>query len=118
MTIYKQQIFENSAVALVARVYDDEGELPQPYQVGSIVAKVYDLLTGTLISTTNHDPNTSIFGSLQTDARWTLDDDGYNLEIKLDGSNFPSGGTTYRVESRLTRWTNTERARRFTSYGI
>jgi hypothetical protein len=102
MKVYKDTIIENSAVALLSRVRNDDGDVIVAADVESISVKVWDKLEGTLVSTTAVDPLEAVYDTLQTGPRWTEDDDGYNVEIKLAGSNFPDGDRTYRVEALFT----------------
>lgn len=47
----------------------------------------------------------SVFDTLQTtalDPSWTKDSTGYNFRDRIAGSNFATGGETYRVEYKFT----------------
>jgi hypothetical protein len=100
--LFKGRIIENSAVVLLARVRDSMGTLIDPDEISTIVAKVWDRLTSTLVATNTLSANDCVYAELQEgDVRWTQDDEGYNVEIKLDGSNFPEGDRTYRVEVKI-----------------
>lgn len=43
-----------------------------------------------------------IFDTLQTDPRWTLDDDGYNVRHEIAATVFSAGDHIYRVEYTFT----------------
>ena len=93
-------------MVLLARVLDADGALLTPTTCTAITYQVYDKNTGDQIGTTTTATVADVlFASLQTDSRWTRDTTGYNLAIALPASALPAGGTTYRVEAKLT--TNT-----------
>lgn len=99
--VFTGTIYQGSAQALLARIRDDEGQYPMAFEVSSITVKVWDRLTGLLVSTVNISPPIAVSDVLLTDDRWQEDSEGYNLEIKLDGSNFPLGNRQYQVECKV-----------------
>ena len=70
--------------------------------VNSITLKVFDEgaeVPTTAISTDTLTLGSTIFDTLQTDARWEKDSTGYNFRHFLDGSSlFTKGGGLYRIE--------------------
>ena len=73
----------------------------------AINLKIYDMADpGTLINGPSGEDITVedvIFNTLQTaDARWTLDDIGYNFLYRTKAAQIPSGGRRYRFEFQFT----------------
>jgi hypothetical protein len=96
-------ITENSPVVLLARVTDATGSLLVSSTVSSILVSVWDRESGIEIVPEYHPlPTAVIHNTLQTDARWTADSIGYNMEVVIAGTYFPEGNTTYQVEVNLT----------------
>ena len=96
---------QNSAVALLYRVLDISGEPITQAEVSALTCEVWDTNAGTLVNSPTLTVADCVFDTLQIDARWTAiggDTTGYNVAIELDGDNFPTGGTTYRIETKVT----------------
>lgn len=87
---------QSSTGVCMKRVLTQAGTVLLPTDVTSLSASVYNADTGQL-SATLAGGATTIYGSLQTDARWTEDTTGYNVAIVVPGTAWPSAGD-YRVE--------------------
>jgi hypothetical protein len=113
--ITKGRVIENSAVTLTARIRnaDDYGTPTTPADISTIRLRVYDLTAdpdGVLVvpagaslpyTGTDLDPADVFLASLNTG--YMADDaDGFNFRLDLDGSYFPDGDKTYRVECLIT----------------
>lgn len=97
-------VWEASAVALLAEVFDNLGVLVVPGAVASIVYNVYDLDGDTptvAASSGNLVPSAVILNPAVSDPRWPFASNP-NFVWKIPGSNFPAGDRTYRVEVVLT----------------
>lgn len=102
MPITQGQIIQNSAVELLARVIGQDGSPITAADVSTITCTIYDTTTGSSTGNVSLTTTDVVYDTLQLDARWTADQIGYNLAIGLDGNNFPTGGTVYRVECTVT----------------
>lgn len=102
--VNKASIWEDGDVTEMIRLQIDGVDLVQS-GVASISRKIFDLhgdTPNTAESTTAPVVADVIFDTLQTDARWSKDSSGYNFRERIVGSNFPTGGHTYRVEYVFT----------------
>ena len=66
-------------------------------------------------------PADVLFDELQTDAQWTVDDQGYNFRHEIDVTTdpaFPNAGIRYRVTYRLTPTEGQVIIVRFSLYAI
>lgn len=104
MIVFKGTVIEDSPAALLNRVrLFDTGEYIQQAEIDSISVEVFNLQTAEQVGETfTLDVTESVFDTLQTDARWTEDDTGYNFLAVIPSDYFPSGGQTYRVEITVT----------------
>jgi hypothetical protein len=100
--IIRASIIEDGSATYLARVRNDAGTLITQASVTSIACKVFNLRTGTLISSPAVVVASSIFDTLQTDARWTVDTTGYNFRHTVGPSVFTSPNVIYRVEYFVT----------------
>ena len=96
-------IFEGNDATCLARIQGtDAAELTQA-ALTSIAYSVYDRAAPTTsVASGAVVIATSVFDTLQTDARWTADSTGYNFRHTLAGSTFPTGGRTYMVQYKFT----------------
>lgn len=99
----RSKVIEDSGATFLARVVGHDGVAVLQAGVSSIAAKVFDesnsdteVFSGTLTV------SSVIFDTLQTDARWTRDTDGYNFRHDMDGTVFSTAGHRYRVEYKFT----------------
>ena len=90
-------ITAGSAVALLARVADDTGAYLAPSSVDSMQAVVTDLMADTAGDAIALDPDACVYSTLQLTPQWNSDALGFNLAVRLDGSNFPTANTTYQI---------------------
>lgn len=102
--VNRQTIWEDGDATEMAR-FQVNGVNGVQADVTSIVRKVFDLASDTpttAIATDTLTVANVVFDTLQTDARWTKDSTGYNFRDRIAGTNFPTGGHTYRVEYFFT----------------
>jgi hypothetical protein len=107
------QAFKNGTLPLMARVYDQAGQLLTQAAVTSIAYSIYELddddpdVRGAVaghaaVSLTKTDV---IFNTLQTDALWASDTTGYNFRHTPPigtSQAFAKAGRHYLVEYRIT----------------
>lgn len=103
--ITKATIWEDGGATCMARVVGVAGTAITQATVSAIGCKVFDL-TGdtpdTAVATPTVVVASSVFDTLQTDARWTKDATGYNFRYTLAASVFTTGGHRYLVEFKFT----------------
>lgn len=92
---------ENSGLVLLARVRNSGGDYIQQSDLSSINCAVYDAISGNELATPSVDISSSVYDTLQTDARWEEDDVGYNFAHTLPASALSSGSTRYRIEYKF-----------------
>lgn len=97
-------VLENTGITILARVLGWDGSAIVQADVASGLYWVFDLAAlpdpipaGTALTVAD-----VVFDTLQTDAKWTLDDTGYNFALHVPGTSFDGGGKTFRVEIELT----------------
>lgn len=96
-------IWEGGDACLMARVTLNGSNVTQA-SLTSITRKIFDLdgdTPTTAIDTATPAVASTIFDTLQTDGRWTVDETGYNFRNTIGGAEFPDPNHTYRVEYRL-----------------
>lgn len=93
--------FQLTAGTFLAHVVDNDGADITQAGVSSISCQVYEQDSGDYQTAPTVTVNTSISDTMQTDAKWTLDTEGYNFAHQVAGSAFPSA-ITYRVQYILT----------------
>lgn len=91
---------EDSGGCLMARVYGKDAALIQQADFGTITVYWRRGDVTSSISSSSLSPSTVVFDTLQTDARWTADDTGYNFRWDWDAVAFPDPGL-YRVTVRF-----------------
>lgn len=100
----KAIIWEDGGAQCMARVSGQDGAAITQASLSSITCKVFDISTSTpdgVVATPTVTISTSVFDTLQTDARWTKDSTGYNFRHSLAASVFATGDHVYRVEYKL-----------------
>ena len=101
--IFPFQVIEDSGCTFMARILGTNGVPVVQSVVASIACKVFSPRTNQ--STPTATPTVvvadSIFDTLQTDARWTLDVTGYNFAYEMASTTFTTGDTLYRVEFKF-----------------
>ncbi|MCE9546921.1 MAG: hypothetical protein K8T25_15710 [Planctomycetia bacterium] len=105
-------VFHSGSATLLARVVGAGGQPIAAAGVSTVHYSVEQLddrndQAATAVAG-HHDvaltPADVLLSPLQTDARWTIDDQGYNFRHELDVSEddaFPTAGRRYRVTYRL-----------------
>lgn len=99
-----QTIWEDGDVTEMARFQVDGANGVQA-DLTSIARNIFDLSGDTPGTSLGEDAvtiATSVFDTLQTDARWTKDLTGYNFRDRVPASKFSTGGRTYLVEYLFT----------------
>ena len=106
-------VFKNGSATLLARVVGADGTPVKQADIASAEYSVYLLDHAdpdAATAVTGHegvsiDVSSLVFGSLQTDAVWDVDETGYNVKHVLDVSAnqaFTVAGRTYRIVFELT----------------
>lgn len=94
--------WEDTPLVIMARVRDATATNITQAGIDSIAIYVFDG-SGTQVSTTIAPTVAStVFDTLQTDARWTKDSTGYNFRYTIAAAYFPTGDVNYRVEVIFT----------------
>lgn len=103
---------KNGTATCLARIVGEDGAAINQASVSAVTYSVFLLDENdpdARSAVDGHDGeslgvSTIIFNSLQTDARWTVDDTGYNfrhtIDVSTDGA-FTVAGRSYLVEYRL-----------------
>ena len=96
-------IWEGGDACLMARVTLNGANVTQD-DLASIARKIFDLDGATPSTAVDEAVSTIasvVFNTLQTDARWSEDETGYNFRDTIGGAEFPEPNRTYRVEYKL-----------------
>lgn len=104
-TITKAVVFEDSGATLLARVLGNAGTPITQASLTSISYKVFDLNAADPTAATQTGTLTIsavVFDTLQTDPRWTVDDEGFNFAYAAPASWFSESTHTYRIEYKFT----------------
>lgn len=101
-TVNQIVVYEDAGATCMARVYGNAATAITQATISSITCAVYDLTTGSSVVTPSVVVATSVFDTLQTDARWTADATGYNFRYDLPATAFPTGDRRYRIEFVFT----------------
>lgn len=100
-SILEKSIWEDTGLAILARIENIDGEAITQASLSTITCKVYDLSTLELVTSPTVTIATSVFDTMQTpsiDDRWDVDAIGYNFKYNLPALAFPTGDREYRVE--------------------
>ena len=103
--LHQFSVIEDSSVSLMFRVLGADAANITQASLSSITYAVYDLDATTPTSSVTTGTLTIsdvVFDALQTDARWTVDDLGYNFRDDIAATVFSVGGHTYQVEHKFT----------------
>lgn len=107
--VYTGEAWEDIGATLIARFASvfgsgaaspdtTEGNLIQQADVSSISVKVFDSDGAQIGSTLTPTASSVIFDTIQTSGTWGNLQRGGNFRYSVDGTYFPTGGTTNRVE--------------------
>ena len=102
--VTRETIWEDGDVTEMARFLINGANATQS-DVTSIARKIFDLngsTPNTAESTTAPAVASTVFDTLQTDARWSKDATGYNFRERIAATNFPTAGHRYLVEYLFT----------------
>ena len=102
-TVTKATVFEDGGAQCMARIVGNDAANITQASISSIAMSVFDAVAGgSAISTRAPVVASTVFDTLQTDARWSTDSTGYNFLDTVLASELPTGGMTYRVEYKFT----------------
>lgn len=99
---------KTGGIALMGRGKSLSGSYFQQADFSTINLKIYDMADpagGPINGASGENLTISsiIFNTLQTaDARWTIDETGYNFRYLTKAANLPAGGKRYRFEFEFT----------------
>lgn len=80
-----------------------QGYFLKQADLSSITCLVYDVTGSSNVATPTVTVSSAILDTpLSTQALWKKGPPGYNFQHTLAASNFPTGGSTYRVEYKFT----------------
>lgn len=92
-------VFEDAGAFFMARIVGNDAANITQASLNAITCKVIDHDdTGSTVLTPTVTIATSVFDTLQTDARWTKDTTGYNFGFAMPATTFATGLKKYRVE--------------------
>ena len=97
-TIWKGEAFEDSGVAIMARVVGNDGENLTQAGVTGITFQVFKLPSTTATVTGTLTVAAVMFDTLQTDSRWGEDETGYNFRYDVPAATLAEGGEVYQFE--------------------
>ena len=93
---------EDAGFTVLARVMGEGNTAITQATVSSIAYTVTDTTDGGVSSSGSLDKATTVFDTLQTDARWTKDSIGYNFRTHIPAAAVPEGDRLYQVEILFT----------------
>ena len=102
---FKGYVIEDGGATFLARINGNTGVAITQSLISSISVKVFDLdsdTPDTAVYSASVTVATSVFDTLQTDAIWTEDTDGYNFKHAMPASAFAIGNHNYRIEYLFT----------------
>jgi len=100
--IIEGTVFEDGSAWILLRVVGQDGEEITQASLSTITYAVTDLADDSeIVAATAVAISSTVYDTLQTDARWSADDDGYNFAHALGPTTFPRPGR-YRVEYIFT----------------
>jgi hypothetical protein len=95
-------VTQGNPITILARVQDQTGALITQADISAIAVSVVNTETSAVTDTLAPTVASTVYNSLQTDARWTTDAVGYNLAVNVDPSAFNSACTYYQVQITIT----------------
>lgn len=100
--VWESEGFEDSGFFILGRVLGDDAEPIVQADISTIELTVTDLLDDSVVTSGSLTVSDVVFDTLQTDARWTADETGYNFRYNAPASAVPNGGRRYRFEFKFT----------------
>lgn len=94
-------VWKDGGASIMARVTGTDGANIVQADITSITCAVFDK-TGASVSTPSVVVATSVFDTLQTDSRWTVDSTGYNFRFDAAASVMVTADERYRWEFLFT----------------
>lgn len=102
-TIVQALVWEDGGGLFMGRFQGTNGANHTQAGLSAITCSVFDLANPLVaIATPSVVIATSVFDTLQTDARWTLDAIGYNFRHQMPMGTFTGANADYRVEYKFT----------------
>jgi len=98
--LIKGSAYEDGGCSIMARINGTDGTAITQSAVNTITCTVYDS-TLTSVATPSVVVGDSVFNTLQTDSRWTVDSTGYNFRYDVAATVMTAPGT-YRFEFKFT----------------
>jgi hypothetical protein len=97
-------VWEDSTPFLMARIEGTDGDLITQADVSSIAYTSVDMHgdTTSAVSSGALVVAATVFDTLQTDSRWTVDSTGYNFGFLLPAACIPEGDRCYSIDVVLT----------------
>jgi len=99
--VIRGSAYEDGGASIMARITGTDGANITQADVSTITCTVYDS-SGTSVATPTVTVATSVFDTLQTDSRWSVDTTGYNFRFDVAATVMSSGNETYRYEFKFT----------------
>lgn len=101
MLIITGQAMAKSGLMLLARIVGYSATPITQASLSSIDYAIRDLTSATTITTGTLTISAVVYDTLQTDAVWDRDDDGYNFRWIVPAANLQNGGHRYRIDVRF-----------------
>ena len=95
-------VYEGSGASFMARIKGNAGTDITIASMTSIACTVYNSISLASVATPTVTVATSVFDTLQTDARWDTDSTGYNFRHDLPPTAFPDGDVQCQIEYLFT----------------
>lgn len=96
-------VWEDNGFSLMSRVIGDDATDVRQADISTITWKLFDKEARTVVVDSGSLTVSSvIFDTLQTDARWKADSEGYNFRWDVPETLLPTGDTDYRIELKYT----------------
>jgi hypothetical protein len=100
-TIIRGTAYEDGGCSIMARITGPDGENIVQADISTITCAVFTR-AGAAAGTPAIVVATSVFDTLQTDSRWTVDNTGYNFRHDVAASILATGDEAYRFEYLFT----------------
>lgn len=101
-------IYEDTGLECMARIQSSSATYIGQATTSAITLAVFKNANTTATYTASLTVADVIYGTLQTDARWSLDSTGYNFRYSVVASVFDTGDATYRLEFKFTPTTGSQ----------